>query len=280
MLYFNYDIKPTKSPLFFLLIFPCFFVPTLHAQLPVSYPGADLWAAGKTGLTGTNPSSWVINPASLRSSPLVSVSTYNRFFLRELFTYGGLAVMPFPWGQAAGSVVYFGSSRYYYSVSSFGYAKAIAPAWQMGLKSQWRTFYNGRQTAHSLRFVWGTIFSKKKFRLAGVIVSPERSLIEVDGRHFLSWEFRLGISFFVYQRTRVAIDWVAPLQRKGEVRAGATYVFNEFIEVSLGYYSLPHAATSGLSLSWKGFRLHGAAILQGVLGWLPMVSLSYQWNKR
>lgn len=282
---FFVEQNPVSMQASFLLVFfaSLFSLPTLWAQqgLP-SAAGARGAAMGNASLVFRDINSAFSNQAGLAflESSSATLFAEQRFLLSEINSIGFAAAHPIQSVGTVGLMVQaFGFNAYNEQKVGLSYSRKLFKETSIGLQFDYlSTRIPDYGQAHTLTAELGFHTRlTKDWIFAGHVYNPFRSSLPNQDR--LPTLFNLAFGFQPKEQILftggIEKDFDYPLRGK----IGMEYRVVDALALRIGLSTMPWLSSFGLGLYLKNFNIDLAASFHPVLGFTPMVSLSYTLAK-
>ncbi len=267
-----------KSILVFLPAVVC--MSSLYADGGPSGTGARAAALG--GVSATQADAWSAanNPAGTAFLPSVCISAgaENRFLLRELTGQWLAAALPLGNGAFGCSVTRMGDNRYNELHAGISYALKLARKFSAGIRITWLRTHSGSGygNRHGFSFETGLLCNAARNLTLGVhVLNPIAWRPGPRTPDILPAAICLGAGCRIAKDFRISTEAVKEEDHPLSLRAGVEYQPVPMVAIRAGAGGAPLSFSFGAGLSLGRLTVDLASRYHPVLGFSPVVSLSY-----
>lgn len=225
------------------------------------------------------------NPAALGFTTKIQLglSYKNNFLLKELSQYSLAFSLPVKKVGVFGIAIdRFGYSEFSQNKFGLSYSRKFGKIFSLGVQMNLHyihigDIYGNKFTASgSISFL---IKPMKNWVIGGNVYNITATPISIDARDRINTIFRLASSYTVADKLLISIEGEASLQYDPTFKAGFEYKPIELLAIRAGINTYPMSPTFGFGINYKKVLFDFAGKWHPVLGFSPIVSLSYSFGK-
>jgi hypothetical protein len=229
---------------------------------------------------------WAVqnNPAATAwlKSPTAGLFCENRFLLQELSSLAVCMVLPTPAGSFGLNVSSFGFSLYQEIKAGVGYARKFGKSFSAGIQLDYYRFHYGEGygSRNTISCEAGFLFQASKKVMFGLhIQNPVPVFLSRDPDVRLPLIIRMGLGYAFSESFLIMIEAEKGSEQKLIIRTGGEFKFARTLSIRAGFSTNPILLTVGAGLEFGKTRIDISSGYHQILGFIPAVSLSYNFKR-
>lgn len=231
---------------------------------------------------------WAVhyNQAGLAYLKDISVGIYydNRFMVNNMSMKAAAIALPTKnLGVFGISLGYFGYSLYNEQKIGLAYARTFGKKFSAGVQLDYLGVHIGEDYGAKNNFAAEAGIQYeiiKNLKMGAHIYNLNRAIISGYNNERIPTIMKLGLSYNFSEKVLVSAESEKDVEFSPIFKAGIEYHMLKMIFLRLGVSTNPAKNTFGLGLDLKGIKFDFAFSRHDALGWTPMVSMVYDFNKK
>lgn len=270
-----------KKYILYFFLFPC-----------TGFAGNDIFSSSASDAAMANASVaktglWAAlhNQAGLASLKNIAagVSHESRFLVKELGISGFALSLPTKQsGVFAVSASYYGYTLYNEQKAGLAYAKNFGEKFAAGIQFDYLGISIGEDYGSKNNFTVeaGFIYSfSNRFRIGGHVFNPARAKLADYDDERVPTVINAGVAYLPSEKVLITAEAEKDIDEMEIIKAGLEYHIHKILFLRAGIATDPLLSSFGLGLVLKNVNIDFASTYHQVLGFSPVVSLSYFFDK-
>ncbi len=258
--------------------------PLISTSQTSNYPtGARQAAMGMTSTALSDIWSVFNNPATLarQEKSGVALNYENKFLLKELGQGSLAGLLPTKAGVFGLGIKQFGGQLYSETFAGIGYGRSFGHNFSAGVRlDAYHVRLDGDYGSRTLpSFALGVSTNlTSDLILAAVVFNPVRVPYAIENSETLPAIIRCGVAYAVDKNLTMTLDAEKDSRHKPAIRGGLEYQLLNVAVVRAGMGTSPTSFSFGFGLLLGSMRIDISATRHEVLGFSPVMGISWQSN--
>jgi len=213
----------------------------------------------------------------------VGISIENRYLIKEL-SYKTIGItIPFKPVNLGVTVAHVGTASFSEIKAGISFSRKFGKYFSAGIQFDYLRIQiaEGYGSKNFISFEIGMFYKATRNLHVGFhVVNPVPIIITEYPREYLPTIIRLGLSYSFSSSFLAVLELEKDLTNKPVIKTGVEYMVAKPVCARIGISTNPTLFTFGFGLEFNRFNLDIASGYQPVLGFTPVLSLTYVFGKR